>query len=169
MEWIGVKKKEMIRRLSPGAHWFALFLGGNLMLSLLFVSSATAQEKSNASSDSSAESSPAITSAPTEKDYQGSNGVARLKIIITSPEGHPVGNASVYVRYPKPGTLFRHDSLQEMDLKSNMDGSVKVPLVPQGKVQIQVIAKGWHTFGEWYDVQKDGTVKIQLQEPPHWY
>jgi hypothetical protein len=158
----------MIYRLSASRLWLALFVSVSLMLSLLCVSSATAQESSS-SVDSSVASSPAITSPPTEKDYQGSNGVARLKIIITSPEGHPVGNASVYVRYPKPGTLFRHDSLQEMDLKSNMDGSVKVPLVPQGKVQIQVIAKGWHTFGEWYDVQKDGTVKIQLQEPPHWY
>jgi len=158
----------MTRGLSPGARWLALFVSGSLLIAPLCVSSATAQEKS-ASSDAAAGSSPQITSAPTEKDYQGSNGFARLKIIITNPKGHPVGNASVYVRYPKPGTLFRHDSLQELDLKSNMDGSVKVPEVPQGKVQIQVIAKGWHTFGEWYEVEKDGTVTIQLQEPPHWY
>lgn len=138
------------------------------MIALLCVLPATAQENSSAS-DASSTSSPQITSAPTEKDYQGSNGIARLKIIITNADGHPVGNASVYVRYPKPGTLFRPDSLQELDLKSNMDGSVKVPPVPQGKVQVQVIAKGWHTFGEWYDVEKDGTIKIQLQEPPHWY
>ncbi|MGH9574285.1 MAG: hypothetical protein ACRD40_12240 [Candidatus Acidiferrales bacterium] len=138
------------------------------MAGLVCVSTATAQENSPSAAASSAPS-PQITSPPTEKDYEGSDGVARLKIIITSPKGHPVGNASVYVRYPKPGTLFRHDSLQELDLKSNMDGSVKVPPVPQGKVQIQVIAKGWHTFGEWYDVKEDGTVTIKLQEPPHWY
>lgn len=158
----------MIRLLLPGARWLALFTGGSLMIALLCVRPATAQENA-VSSDATANSSPQITSPPTEKDYQGSNGVARLKILITNPEGHPVGNASVYVRYPKPGTLFRRDSLQELDLKSNMDGSVKVPEVPQGKVQIQVIAKGWHTFGEWYDVEKDGTVTIQLKEPPHWY
>ncbi len=158
----------MIRRLLPGARWFALFVSASVMIGLTCVPSATAQED-KAVSSASANSSPAITSPPTEKDYQGSNGVAKLKIIITNPEGRPVGNASVYVRYPKPGTLFRHDSLQELDLKSNMDGSVKVPEVPQGKVQIQVIAKGWHTFGEWYDVKQDGTVTIQLKEPPHWY
>jgi hypothetical protein len=42
--------------------------------------------------------------------------------------------------------------------------------VPQGKIQIQVIAQGWHTFGEWYDIEKDEqAVIIQLKEPPHWY
>lgn len=155
-------------RLSKRARLLALVVGAGLMVGFVCVSPATAQENS-ATPDASSTSSPQITSPPTEKDYEGSDGVARLKIIITSPKGHPIGNASVYVRYPKPGTLFRHDSLQELDLKSNMDGSVKVPEVPQGKVQIQVIAKGWHTFGEWYDVQKDGTVTVQLQEPPHWY
>lgn len=155
-------------RLSIRARLLALFVSGGLMAGLVCVSPATAQQNSPTAA-ASATSSPQITSPPTEKDYEGSDGVARLKIIVTSPKGHPIGNASVYVRYPKPGTLFRHDSLQELDLKSNMDGSVKVPPVPQGKIQVQVIAKGWHTFGEWYDVKEDGTVMIQLQEPPHWY
>jgi hypothetical protein len=115
-------------------------------------------------------SSPPITTAPTAKDYVESPAVVKLKIMITNPNGHPVGNASVYVRYPKPDSFLHHGDLQELDLKSNMDGSVRVPPVPQGKVEIQVIAKGWHTYGEWYDVEKDNqTVTIQLQEPPHWY
>jgi hypothetical protein len=121
-------------------------------------------------SGNSNDSSPPITTPPTEKDYAVSQGTSKLKIEVTNPKGNPVSNASVYVRYPKPGTLFHHDELQELDLKTNQDGSVKVPPVPQGKVEVQVIAKGWHTFGEWYDVEKDEqTVTIQLQEPPHWY
>lgn len=123
-----------------------------------------------AQDDASASTSPpAITSPPTEKDYQGSTGFAKLKIVVLNDEGRPVDNASVYVRYPKPGTLFHHDQLQELDLKSNMDGSVRVPPVPRGKVQVQVIAKGWHTFGEWYDLEEPGTLTIHLKEPPHWY
>jgi hypothetical protein len=39
-----------------------------------------------------------------------------------------------------------------------------------GKVLIQVIAPGWHTFGEWYDIAKDGqVVEIHLEKPPRWY
>jgi hypothetical protein len=57
-----------------------------------------------------------------------------------------------------------------MNFKTNQDGSVKVPPVPQGKIQIQVIATGWHTFGQWFLINQDEqTVTVKLEEPPHWY
>jgi len=96
--------------------------------------------------------------------------MTRIRIRITGNTDKPVSNASVYVRYPTSGGFLRHDKLAEMDLKSNQDGSVKVPEIPQGKVMIQVIAPGWHTFGKWYDVdQPEQTISIQLMPPPHWY
>lgn len=94
----------------------------------------------------------------------------KLHILVLSDDGKPVGNASVYVRFYTDGGLMHHDKLAELDLKTNQDGSVKVPPIPQGKILIQVIAKGWHTFGEWYDVEKDEqSIEIKLQPPPHWY
>jgi len=140
--------------------WVVLLLAASTPTGSVCAQSAAAQNNS----------SPPITTAPTSQDYVASAAVVKLKIMIINPNGHPVGNASVYVRYPKPDSFLHHGDLQELDLKSNLDGSVKVPPVPQGKVEIQVIAKGWHTYGEWYDVEKDDqTVTIQLQEPPHWY
>ncbi len=137
-----------------------LLVAASVPMGVLYAQGASAQNNS----------SPPVTTAPTSKDYVASAAVVKLKIMITNPNGHPVGNASVYVRYPKPDSFLHHGDLQELDLKSNMDGSVRVPPVPQGKVEIQVIAKGWHTYGEWYDVERDDqTVTIQLQEPPHWY
>jgi hypothetical protein len=33
-----------------------------------------------------------------------------------------------------------------------------------------VIAKGLHTFGKWYDIEKDqDTIAIKLEAAPHWY
>ncbi len=94
----------------------------------------------------------------------------RIKLVVTGSDGKPVGNASVYVRFYQSGGFLRHEKLAELDLKTNEDGSVKVPAIPQGKILIQVIAKGWHTFGKWYDFQKDEeSVQIQLEPPPHWY
>ena len=94
----------------------------------------------------------------------------RLKIRVTDKNGKPVGNASVYIRFHEGGGLLRRDKLAELDLKTNQDGSVKVPPVPQGKIMIQIIATGWHTFGQWYDVQKEEeAISIQLAPPPHWY
>jgi len=94
----------------------------------------------------------------------------RLKIRVTDKSGKPVSNASVYIRFHEGGGLLHHDKLAELDLKTNQDGSVKVPPVPQGKIMIQIIATGWHTFGQWYDVQKEEeSISIQLAPPPHWY
>jgi len=98
------------------------------------------------------------------------HGMTNIRITVTSNTGKPIENASVYVRFPESGGLFRHDKLQELDLKTNLDGSVKVPPVPQGKVLIQVIAKGWRTYGKWYEIDSDEqAVEIKLDPPPHWY
>lgn len=97
-------------------------------------------------------------------------GMTRLKIQVTDPNGKAVGNASVYVRYYTSGGLLHHEKLEELDLKTNQDGSVKVPEIPQGKILIQVIAKGWHTYGKWYEIQQsEQSVPIKLDPPPHWY
>ncbi len=94
----------------------------------------------------------------------------RLRIKVTDPYGKPVGQASVYVRFNESGGLFHKDKLAELDLKTNDDGSTKVPPIPQGKIMIQVIAKGWRTFGQWYDIETaEETVQIKLKQPPHWY
>lgn len=94
----------------------------------------------------------------------------KLRIEVTDPDGKGVGQASVYVRFSQSGGLFHKDKLAELDLKTNNDGTVKVPAIPQGKIMVQVIAKGWRTYGEWYDVDKaEETIQIKLQAPPHWY
>lgn len=94
----------------------------------------------------------------------------KISIKVTDPNGKPVGQASVYVRFNESGGLFHKDKLAELDLKTNDDGSARVPAIPQGKIMIQVIAKGWRTYGRWYDIEKEEeAVDIKLQAPPHWY
>ncbi len=111
-------------------------------------------------------------SSPADKPEQKSSESAttKLRIVVTAGEDKPIGNASVYVRFSTAGGFLRHEKQVEMNFKTNQDGSVKVPEVPQGKILIQVIAKGWHTYGRWYDVEKDEeTIAIKLEPPPHWY
>ena len=96
--------------------------------------------------------------------------MTKLRIHVLTDAGKPVPNASIYVRFNTEGGFLHHDKLAEMNLKTNQDGSVKVPEVPQGKILIQVIAPGWHTYGKWYDINKDeDTIEIKLVPPPHWY
>jgi hypothetical protein len=110
------------------------------------------------------------TIAKSSEDASDDTHTTKLHLRVVTNDGKPVGNASVYVRFYTEGGLLHHDKLAELDLKTNQDGTVKVPPIPQGKILIQVIAKGWHTFGKWYDVEKDEqSIEIHLEPPPHWY
>lgn len=95
--------------------------------------------------------------------------MTKLRIHIIGGD-KPVGNASVYVRFPVAGGLFHKDKLSELNFKTNEDGSVKVPEIPRGKILIQVVAKGWKTYGKWYQIDSESeTVEIKLEPPAHWY
>ena len=96
--------------------------------------------------------------------------VAHLTIVVTGGEDkRPVENASVYVRYAQERKLYK-DKKVEMNLKTNMTGVVHVPEIPHGKIMIQIIAEGWKTYGEYFDVnQSEQTINISLVHPPKWY
>jgi hypothetical protein len=113
---------------------------------------------------------PEKSGAQEKKETKSANrATTRLRIVVTGND-KPVSNASVYVKYNEPAGLFRRDKLAEMSFKTNLDGSVKVPEVPRGKILIQVIAKGWHTYGKWYEVETESeTIQIKLDPPPRWY
>jgi hypothetical protein len=127
---------------------------------------ADAQDKSNPDK-------PATAEKPATQDKNSSKssdpGVTKLRIRVTAND-KPLGNATVYVRFNVPGGLLHHDKLAELDFKTNEDGSVKVPDLPRGKLLIQVVAKGWHTYGKWYDIDTEQeTIEIKLVPPPKWY
>jgi hypothetical protein len=107
-------------------------------------------------------------SQPAEEDSE--EGTTRLRIeIVAGEKDEPVESASVYVRFVRPRTLGK-DKKIEMNVKTNRNGVAVIPAVPRGKVTIQVIAPGWKTYGQWYDIEKaEQTVHIKLQKPPRWY
>lgn len=127
--------------------------------------------QTNQPDHSSTQSQAGAADKSSQKNDQTSDATTtRLRIRITNPEDKPVGNASVYVRFNEPGSFLHKDKLAELSFKTNEDGSVKVPAVPRGKILIQVIAKGLHTFGKWYDIEKDqDLIEIKLEAATHWY
>ena len=108
--------------------------------------------------------------ADSKKDSKPSDPTTtRLRIHVTADD-KPVGNASVYVRFPVAGGIFHKDKLSELNLKTNEDGSAKVPDIPRGKILIQVVAKRWKTYGKRYEIDSEAmTVEIKLEPPAHWY
>ena len=149
--------------------FFFIALAAILTTGLL--SAAASRAGSNAGDKSTTQSQSNSADKPSQKDDQASDdSTTRLRIVVTNTQDKPVGNASVYVRFNQPGGFLHKDKLAELSFKTNEDGSVKVPAVPRGKILIQVIAKGLHTFGKWYDIEKDqDTIAIKLEAAPHWY
>jgi hypothetical protein len=94
----------------------------------------------------------------------------RLTIVITGGEDKkPIDSASVYVRFVEEHKHGK-DKKVEMNLKTNQSGICHVPVIPPGKFMIQVIAEGWKTYGEYYDInQTEQTINITLVRPPKWY
>ena len=94
----------------------------------------------------------------------------RLTIVVTGGEDKkPIDSASVYVRYVEEHKHGK-DKKIEMNLKTNQSGICHVPVIPPGKFVVQVIADGWKTYGEYYDVnQAEQTINITLVRPPKWY
>ena len=93
-----------------------------------------------------------------------------IHIELTAGEKTTPGEgASIYVRYNEPHRI-KADKLVEMNVKTSAEGKVRVPLVPKGKILIQVVAEGWKTYGRWFDLTEDGQVfKIHLDRPHKWY
>lgn len=140
--------------------------------------SATPSSQSGSSqSGSSAATADKSAAKPSDKDKKDSKDPddqpqSRVKIsVVAADTNKPIGNASVYIRYPEGHTLFTHKEKEaEMNFKTNQDGTVKVPDVPRGKTLIQVVAPGWHTYGKYYDIEKEEEeIQIKLDRPPKWY
>jgi len=147
---------------------FRPLLGAAIVAVVFFGAGHNLSAQSNSSNAPA--NDPSSASSNATENSQVDAGMTKLKIRVTDANDKPVGNASVYVRYYTPGGFLRHEKLQELNFKTNQDGSVKVPEIPQGKILIQVIAKGWHTYGKWYDIaQSEQSVPIKLDPPPHWY
>ncbi|HTW24205.1 MAG TPA: carboxypeptidase-like regulatory domain-containing protein [Candidatus Baltobacteraceae bacterium] len=156
--------KPMIRRGFLPAHF------GTALLTFALFSATPILSAQSSTSNSSSTPDPSTSSDKPAENQTTDAGMTRLKIRVTDANDKPVGNASVYVRYYTSGGFLRHDKLEELNFKTNQDGSVKVPEIPQGKILIQVIAKGWHTYGKWYEIsQSEQSVPIKLDPPPHWY
>ncbi len=97
--------------------------------------------------------------------------MTKLNIVVKTESGHPIDHASVVVRFVKGHAVFKLKKLRTTyELRTNQDGEAKVPEIPQGEIRIQVIAKGYQTFGQIFDVtEEEKTIDIRLNLPQQQY
>src|SRR5580704_18784250 len=90
--------------------------------------------------------------------------------VVSALSGKPIDRASVIVRF-KEGLGVNLKKIQtSWETKTNQDGSVTLPSMPQGKVEIQIIASNYQTFGDMFVTDKPAeTIEIKLNPPQPQY
>lgn len=96
----------------------------------------------------------------------------KLAIAVKNPDGHPVDRASVIVKFVKGRSVVKLGKKMRTayELRTNQDGMAKIPDIPQGKILVQVIAKNYQTFGQYFDIDEDEkTIEVKLNSPQAQY
>ncbi len=96
----------------------------------------------------------------------------KLNIHVTSPTGKPVDRASIIIKFVKGREkmkLGKRDR-RTWETKTDQLGTAKIPPIPQGTIQVQVIASNYQTFGDVFEVDEDEkTIEIKLKDPQPQY
>jgi len=101
------------------------------------------------------------------RKYKTPPPTARIEVtIVRDTNGKPIENAAV-VFHPMVGEKDQGN----MELKTNEDGKTIIDVLPIGDtVRLQVIARGFQTYGEDYKVDKaDMAIDIRMKRPGEQY
>ena len=98
--------------------------------------------------------------------------MSKLSVHVLTPSGKPLDRASVIVKFvsgrDKLKLYLKHRT--QWETKTDQEGFTHIPAIPQGKIRVQVIASGYQTFGQEFDVDKDEqTIDIKLNPPQAQY
>jgi hypothetical protein len=101
------------------------------------------------------------------RKYKTPLATARIEItVLRDVNGKPIENAAV-IFHPIAGEVSKGN----MELKTNEDGKTVIDVLPMGDtVRLQIIAKGFQTYGEDFKVDKSEFSKeIRLKRPGEQY
>jgi hypothetical protein len=98
--------------------------------------------------------------------------MTKLRVEVQTLGGKPIERASVLVKFVKGRSILKLGKKQmtNWQLRTNQQGFVNVPELPQGDIQIRVIAKGYQTFGQTFEISEpEKTITIKLNPPQPQY
>jgi 5-hydroxyisourate hydrolase-like protein (transthyretin family) len=101
------------------------------------------------------------------RKYKAPPATARIEVtVLRDANGKPIENAAV-VFHPMEGGKDKG----AMELKTNEDGKTIIDVLPIGDtVRLQIIAKGFQTYGEDYKIDKaEMAVEIKMKRPGEQY
>jgi hypothetical protein len=88
-------------------------------------------------------------------------------LVIKDDNGKPVRNAAVIMHSVNAKGKQERGGLE---LKTDPDGKAAYEGIPYGMLRVQVLAQGFQTYGEDYDIEKPKTdITIKLKRPQGQY
>ena len=95
-------------------------------------------------------------------------GLATLKfVVIRDSNGKPIRNAAVVMHPVKKNGKQEKGGLE---LKCDAEGKTDFDGVPYGKLRIQVLAQGFQTYGEDFDIEEpQREIVIRMKRPAEQY
>src|SRR5437016_5954032 len=93
---------------------------------------------------------------------------AEMKIsVVREANGKPIRNAAVILH---PVDKDGKQKKGGLEMKTDPDGKATLGGIPYGKLRVQVIAPGFQTFGEDFDIsQPVHEITIKMQKPKEQY
>ncbi len=107
-----------------------------------------------------------IGHAVAQDDYEGPMSDLRF-VVVKDYNGKPVRNAAVVLH---PVKKNGKQSLGGLELKTDNDGKTNIDGIPYGQLRVQVLAPGFQTYGEDYDINKpELEITVKLKRPKGQY
>jgi hypothetical protein len=95
----------------------------------------------------------------------------KLTVQVSSADtGKGVDRASVVVKFRHGLNVNLKKIVTNWETKTNQDGKVTLPTMPQGEITIQIIAPNYQTHGGVYQLtEEDQTIMIKVNRPQAQY
>jgi hypothetical protein len=100
------------------------------------------------------------------RKYKELPPTAHVEVVVLKPNGKPLTNVAVIFHPVKDGKFDGN-----LEMKTDDDGKAVLDLIPVGsEMNVQVIADGYATFGQEYEVPTDTkSIVITMQRPVEQY
>jgi hypothetical protein len=101
------------------------------------------------------------------RKYKSPPPTARIEVtVVRDVNSKPIENAAV-IFHPMAGEKDKGN----MELKTNEDGKAVIDVLPMGDtVRLQIIAKGYQTYGDDFKIDKDKiAIDIRMKRPGEQY
>jgi hypothetical protein len=98
--------------------------------------------------------------------------MTKIQVKVINLDGKAIDRASVVVKFVSGRSVVKlgKNVMTHWEMRTNQDGIAKIPELPRGNMLIQVIAKGYQTFGETVEVtEAEKTLEIKLKPPQPQY